>query len=69
VKDSVCRRGKMWMVTDVRQRPKVAELEVHGSKNQLNKGVGCLYGLGDQETGSSCTRGKQALIRVMCHCG
>ena len=47
MKDSVCRRGKMWMVTDVRQRPKVAELEVHGSKNQLNKGVGRLYGLGD----------------------
>ena len=52
MKDSVCRGGKMWMVTDVRQRPKVAELEVHGSKNQLNEGVGCLYGLGDQETGS-----------------
>ena len=30
-------------------KAKVAELEVHGSKNQLNKGAGCLYGLGDQE--------------------
>jgi len=65
----VCRRGKMWMVTDVRQRPKVAELKVHGSKDQLNKGVGCLHGLWDQETISSCTRRKQALVRVMCHCG
>ena len=69
MKDSVCRGGKMWMVTDVRQRPKVAELKVHGSKDQLNKGVGCLHGLWDQETISSCTRRKQALVRVMCHCG
>ena len=50
-------------------KAKVAELEVHGSKNQLNKGAGCLHGLGDQEPGSGCTRGKQALVRVMCHCG
>ena len=51
VKDSVWRHGRMWKV----ERHQVAE---GGSENQLGKGVGCLR--------IGCTRGTQALVRVMC---